>query len=138
MEKTWMPVVAGILCITAGGLSLLGGLFAGAVASIFFVSSTYTGPGEQFAQTAIVWLAFLPYVADSAVAIAGGIFSLKRRVWGLALAGAICTFFTIWAWPLGVAAIVFVASSRPEFNHFISGPPQGTPPPSQLPPSSSN
>jgi len=123
MDRTWMPVVGGILSIIAGAIGLLGGLIIGMVASIYLSTSYYGGPGNHFTQTAIVWAVFLPYLLFCAVAIAGGIYALKRRLWGLALAGAICAFFTIWAWPLSIAAIVFVSLSREEFNHRHLPPP---------------
>jgi hypothetical protein len=56
------------------------------------------------------------------IAIVGGIFGIRRRVWGLALAGAICALFPshpygrlIWSPALGILAIVFVALSKGEF-----------------------
>jgi hypothetical protein len=47
-------------------------------------------------------------------AIVGGIYALKRRFWGLALAGSICALF-----PLvipGILAIIFVSQSKSEFE----------------------
>lgn len=47
-----------------------------------------------------------------ALAIVGGVYALKKKRWGLALAGAIagtCTFF-----PCGIPAIIFVSLARPE------------------------
>ena len=45
--------------------------------------------------------------------IAGGVFALKKRHWGLALAGAIAG--TITFFPCGVVAVIFIAMARPEF-----------------------
>lgn len=129
MRKTWMPTTAGILSIVAGGLSILVGLIIASIASIALASANYTGPGDRFWTTAWVWLIFLPFLIISVVAIVGGIYSLHRRMWGLALAGAICSFFTLWAWALGVAAIVLVAISRPEFDHHDYPPVINIPPP---------
>jgi hypothetical protein len=44
----------------------------------------------------------------------GGIYALKRKVWGLALAGCICAL--IGPWILGIPAIIFVALGKNEFE----------------------
>ena len=98
--KTWKPIAAGILSILSG--------------------------------TFIVWyrLSELIRVGSSPVgiilgliAIVGGIFAIRRRAWGLALAGAICAIvpphpwgFLIWTPILGILAVVFVVSSKSEFS----------------------
>jgi hypothetical protein len=98
--KTWKPIAAGILSIISG--------------------------------TFIVWyrLSELIRVGSSPVgiilgliAIVGGIFAIRRRAWGLALAGAICAIvpphpwgFLIWTPILGILAVVFVVSSKSEFS----------------------
>ena len=98
--KTWKPTAAGILSIISG--------------------------------TFIVWyrLSELIRVGSSPVgiilgliAIVGGIFAIRRRAWGLALAGAICAIvpphpwgFLIWTPILGILAVVFVVSSKSEFS----------------------
>jgi hypothetical protein len=134
-----MPVVAGILSVVAGSLSLLGSILISIGLGVFLTSTYWTGPGTADIPTVIIWMVFfLPYFIISALSIAGGIYALRRKIWGLALAGAICTLFTIWAWPLGAAAIVFLALSKDEFNHIITMspfPPRESSPP--FPPQSS-
>ena len=103
--KTWKPIAAGILSIISG--------------------------------TFIVWyrLSELIRVGSSPVgiilgliAIVGGIFAIRRRAWGLALAGAICAIvpphpwgFLIWTPILGILAVVFVVSSKSEFGPSVAG-----------------
>ncbi len=122
MDRTWMPMVAGILNIVAGSLSLLGSIFVGIASSIFVVSSYYGSNNMTVPAFIGVTAIFIVYFLISAVAIAGGVFALNRRIWGLSLAGSICSLFTGWAWPLGVAAIVLVILSRQEFDHTSSIP----------------
>ena len=129
MIKTWMPTVAGILSIIAGAIGFLGGLAIGFVASVFLATSSYPGFGVQNFGPGAVWAALLPLVIICIVAIVGGVFALQRRVWGLALAGAICALLTVWGWPLGVAAIVLVVLSKHEFGHVAHVQPPLTPPP---------
>jgi hypothetical protein len=131
MVKTWMPTVAGILNIITGGLTLLGVILVSVSIGVFY-SSAYNTFGNQDIPAGI-WVAiFLPAVILSIVAIVGGVYAIRRRIWGLALAGAICSLLTIWAWPLGIAAIVLLALSKHEFNHIILSPPP--PPVATLPP----
>ena len=52
-------------------------------------------------------------IGVGAVAVVGGIYALKRRLWGFALAGTILA--TICCTPLGVLAIIFVSMGKKEF-----------------------
>ena len=54
------------------------------------------------------------------VAIIGGIFSIRRNVWGLALAGAICVLFPPHVAVMGILAIIFVALSKGEFDQSVT------------------
>jgi hypothetical protein len=49
-----------------------------------------------------------------ALAIAGGIYALKRKIWGLALAGSIAAIFG--CMPLGIAGLALTALSKKEFD----------------------
>jgi hypothetical protein len=75
MERTWKPTTAGILLIIAGAIGVT-------PAAVFFA---FYGMG---------WLGAIigaPLIIGGIVAIVGGICALRRRVWGLALVGSICT-----------------------------------------------
>ena len=50
------------------------------------------------------------------VSLVGGIFAIQRRIWGMALAGAICALFPPPVIALGILAIVFVAMGKGEFK----------------------
>jgi len=108
-KKTWMPTAAGILDIVAGSFGLICSfafIFAGGILRMVpdvppFMWPIFIGMAGPFAIIGIL-------------AIVGGIYSLRRKIWGLALAGSIAAFFP--SWPLGVAAIVFTALSKNEFE----------------------
>ncbi len=108
-NKTWMPTVAGILDIIAGGWGIILAfifIFIGAIARFVPDVPPYLFP-------IFTALAF-PFIIGGIVAIIGGIYALKRKIWGLALAGSICAFFP--SWILGLTAIVLVVLSKKEFE----------------------
>jgi predicted amidophosphoribosyltransferase len=88
--QTWRPTIAGSLAIAAGVLGLIVGTVL--VTPLFMVG--------------------LVAIIISIVAVAGGLCALKRRAWGLALVGSICS---IWCW-VGIPAIVFIVLSKQEFS----------------------
>ncbi|MCD6599607.1 MAG: hypothetical protein J7L19_03445 [Dehalococcoidia bacterium] len=113
MEKTWKPTVAGILSIVAGAFGIIVGI---AIAALGSVGGGPVGAlGWPFVGGLVV-TATAVLLALSAVAIAGGVVALKRRVWGLALAGAICALLLPPPFILGVLAIVFVTIGKDEFK----------------------
>ena len=106
----WMPLTAGILDIVAGAIGvifgivvvMLGTLAGGLLAVIGLPSIGWT----------LAVVAAIP-VTGGTVAIIGGIYALKRRIWGLALAGSICSLVV---WFLGIPAIVFTALGKSQFG----------------------
>ena len=107
MQSTWKPTVAGVLAIAAGALNILVAL---AMALFMPVAAPFY---TAFMAVGILLVLFL---ATGAVAIIGGIQCLKRRRWGLALAGAVCAMMPP-ATLLGIMSTVFVALARDEFEY---------------------
>ena len=105
MERTWKPTTAGILSIIAGALQVIAGI---AVAIVGGIGGAFIG---------IPWLSVIggPLIVLGVIAIVGGSCALKRRVWGLALAGSICALVGPWA-ILGILAVIFVALGKGEFE----------------------
>ena len=105
MERTWKPATAGILCIVAGSFAVIAGLVAGLIGTII---------GGFFG---LPWLGLfgIPSLIFGIIAIVGGIYALRRQVWGLALAGSICALVGPWA-ILGLLAIIFVSLGKGEFE----------------------
>jgi len=124
--------VAGILSIVAGALGLVGGLIL--LVMTIFMSSAFNDPAifgdfsttdGQFLTifTVIYGVAGVIGLIVGALGIVGGIFSIQRKRWSWALAGAIAGCFSFL--PLGVGAVVLVAMSRSEFVQNAPGiPPQ--------------
>ncbi len=135
--------VGGILSIIAGSIGVLWA--AGILFMAVFLGWAMNGvnwydggyrydspppPEGFFVFFAVFYGGFGVFLAAVAVlAIVGGIFALKRKHWGWALAGAIGSAFAFF--PCGVAAIVFVSMAKPEFAQiaFPVGPPTPAAPP---------
>jgi hypothetical protein len=115
MGKAWMPRVAGILDIVAGALSL----FLITVAAGFVIAITVSqgaGPVKNVPDFTTYVAIASPFLCLSILAIVGGIYALRGKKWGLALAGSIAAIFEPWLWFLGIAATVFIALSKSEFE----------------------
>ena len=110
MERTWKPTTAGILGIIAGAIGVLFGLILAVAGGIL---GTIVGVFIPFIGGAVAGVFAIPLILGI-VAIIGGVYALKRRTWGLALAGSICAFFCVWF--LGVPAIIFVILGKREFS----------------------
>ena len=114
VKKTWKPISAGILDLILGCQWLLGGL------GLFFLGiachSLGIDIGASFSSTlALISAIALPFFIVGALAIRGGIYSLKRKRWAFALAGSIAAFLPICA---SLIAISIVASKA---NHQTGG-----------------
>ena len=101
-ERTWRPTTAGILSIVAGAIGLIIGIV---IAALGGVIGTMVGFGFGAVGA--------PIIIFGIIAIVGGVFTLMRSVWGLALAGSI--FALVCVWFLGIPAIIFVAQAKKEF-----------------------
>ncbi len=134
MEKTWKPTTAGILTIIEGAMSsafgigvIVAGMGVGILGSLDWSSwieewAGAYGPGTADIQsmvTAILGVSSTVLIAIGIVllvvgiiALVGGIYAIKRRRWGLALAGAILSLPGI----MGILAIIFVSLGKKEFE----------------------
>jgi hypothetical protein len=113
--KTWKPTAAAVLSIVSGAFIFLyrSGAFTRAVRMHGLVSS-------QIPSSIGIIIGL--------IAVVGGTLAIRRRVWGLALAGAICALFPphpwgdlTWTPVLGIFAIVFVVLSKNEFTDSVKG-----------------
>ncbi len=116
--RAWMPTAAGVLSIIAGVINLLGGIAVAAIGGIvsemtwiYPWSFDWWMPGAPFWS---IWIAGIVLIAIGIVAIIGGSFALRKKIWGMALAGAICSLPC--SWILAIPAIVFIAMSKQEFK----------------------
>jgi hypothetical protein len=106
----WMPVTAGILDLIVGVPGLIIGIICTVIGG--FLTFFIAGLGA---------LLGVPLIILSIVAIVGGIFAIRKRAWGFALAAAICGFvvglpFIAPAILLGIPVIVFTALGKGQFK----------------------
>ncbi len=116
-------MVAGVTSIISGSLGILMGLgmafffifLFGAVARQPQARSNPPMPDEFFNLFQAMFLAYgVGFALIGVLAIVGGIFALKRKRWGLALAGAIAGSITFY--PSGIIAVIFVCLGQNEFQ----------------------
>ena len=121
MERTWKPTTAGILTIIAGCLGIgagalitlsaiplgLVGAMAGAIKDLGIISGLLAG------LAGVIGMIGAGMIGVGTVAVVGGIYALRRKTWGFALAGTILA--TICSTPLGILAIIFVSMGKREF-----------------------
>lgn len=105
MERTWKPTTAGILCIIAGTIGVISGIRVAALGGII---------GAFFGMA---WLGTfgIPFIILGIFALIGGIYALRRKIWGLALVGSISALLGPW-FVLGILAIIFVSLGKGEFE----------------------
>ena len=103
-EKTWKPKTAGILNIIAGTVGLIGSPIMIAYGSIAVWKSDYW---------LYMYYAGLLLIPIGIIAIIGGIFAIKRKIWVIALVGSISAVICFLV--LGIPAAIFVTQSKHEF-----------------------
>jgi len=109
----WKLRAAGILSIAMGSVAFVAvflfGLFIWAVSDGLSVAF---GGGNTPGY--LIFLVTLLFALPSIVTIIGGILALKRKRWGLVLAGTICNllYFNI----LGIPALILIINSKKDFR----------------------
>ena len=99
VSKTWKPITAGIFDLLSSP----------------FVLSQALGGALQ-GHLVIGQIAMWVFTILGITAIVGGIFAIRRKIWGLALAGSICASISLFTWYLGIAAIVLTLLAKKEFK----------------------
>ena len=122
MKRAWIPVTAGILNVISGVFALIGGM---AVASIpgtpmsnaivsYYIYSTGSGAATtESVATLIIRIVATLLIFLGVTSLLGGIYALRRKFWGLTLAGAVFSLFYLP--PLGIPSTIFTLLSRREF-----------------------
>ena len=116
--------VGGILCIVSGAFCVFH--LAWTAFTIYMVEfmfdrpfspnfPTHPFPPDFYTFMTIFYGAIgLFFTLSGILAIVGGVFALKKRRWGMALAGSVAGTFTFF--PVGIPAIIFIAMAKQEFS----------------------
>ena len=119
MKLTWKPTMAGILDIVSGAIGMVGGVYFVVLTSLFRTMHEIMNVDpiiiEQTEQI-ISRLFAVPFVLVfiGIISIIGGVYALQRRIWGLALAGAICSCIVF---PIfGLPSIIITGLAQEEFS----------------------
>lgn len=118
-RNTWKTKTAGVLAIVAGAVGIIEWVAVGVLVT---VTGGWRAIGGLVGLSGIVTVAVAIAITTGIVAIVGGVFALKRKRWGLALAGSICAIFSVFFIPillnvpLAIAAIVLVVLAKGEFD----------------------
>jgi uncharacterized BrkB/YihY/UPF0761 family membrane protein len=112
-KKTALSTVAGILDIVAGGFGVIGVLVM-TIAMIALANDPDRHAPDEVDPIIVLVAMTVPLAILTALAIVGGIYALRRKKWGMALAGAIAAALPFSL--MGIAALVLTALSRDEFE----------------------
>jgi hypothetical protein len=121
-DRGGLLTAGGVLSIIAGVLEVIGGVIVVLLTvgvRIVFDWIIFPSPPGGWWDGHIMpiipfWLLVVgvPLIALGIVAIVGGISAIRRKRFGLSLAGAICSLPSV---ILGILAVVFVSVSKKEF-----------------------
>jgi hypothetical protein len=108
--------IAGILSIVSGAFGVLG--LGWALVGLFMMGSMFRGgvmpyspPREFFTIITVIYVFMgICSLILGVLAIIGGIFAIKKKKWGLALAGAIAG--TVTFFPCGIPAIILISMAK--------------------------
>jgi hypothetical protein len=111
----------GILTIVAGALQVIFGVLVVGLVMAFTIWDRLAYfplpwmPGGRFELLLVptIGIVAVPVLILGIVAVVGGVYVLKRKSFGMALAGAVCALPVV---ILGILAISCVALSRKEFE----------------------
>ena len=119
MKLTWKPIMAGILDVVSGAIGMVGGIYFVILSAVFRTIHEFIGMDPviiQQTEQIISKLFAVPFVLVfiGIISIIGGVYALQRRIWPLALAGAIssCIVFPVF----GIPSIIITGLAQEEFN----------------------
>jgi hypothetical protein len=109
LPVSWRPATAGALMIIAG--------LTAVIADIIYFAAGDLGPfaGVPWAESSANPNGAL--LAAGLIAVAGGLFAMRRRIWWMTVVGVVCSML-LTIWPLllaGLVSIFLIATSRREF-----------------------
>jgi len=109
-----LSIVAGVFELIAGGIMVA--LVSFSIPLRLWLSSFLPGGWFEHSWAVVpIWLIIMGglLLVLGIIAIVGGVSALRRKSFGLSLAGAICALLSV---PLGILAVIFVSLGKREFE----------------------
>jgi len=122
-DRGGLLTAGGILSIVGGAFEVIGGLIVGVLTIgtriLLRLALLPFHPGHWFERIIPVipaWLIIVgvPLLVLGIIAIVGGVSAIRRKNFGLSLAGAICALIPLNL--LGLLAVIFVSLGKREFG----------------------
>lgn len=118
------PLIAGVLLILSSALAILNGIvFIFSDLSIFISSNDLSGIPPELVET-ILFVCGIVILVLAIFALLGGIMSIRKKMWGFALGGAILGLFTLGplliSSILSIIALIFIVLSRDQFEKIAN------------------
>ncbi len=107
LKRSWTPIIVGVLDIVE---AIIYGIGPIALTWLFFALSepTTRGAESQDGHGLFIFVIIIPFfivgIPVGILAMIGGIYAIKRRKWGLVLAGSIAALF-----PSAMLLLIFIA-----------------------------
>jgi len=113
MKRTALPTIAGVINIIIGSFNLLGVIGVGIAIAVIW-SQIWI----DWTALTVLWIVFVLLLIFSLPSLIGGMYSLQRKNWAIALIGSIASFL-IWN-IIGLIPLILIIISRDEFGTGIS------------------
>ncbi len=127
VEQTWRPTVAGVLNIVAGALGIISGVILAFMGTwiVDLMDLTYNygtvTPNDRAVIQAVIQLVLsilaisgIIYIIMGILTLIGGIYTTKRKKWGLGLAASIIAILLTLV--LGILSTIFISQAKKEFS----------------------
>jgi hypothetical protein len=115
VEKTWKPLVGGILIILGALAGVIAGIWLAAIGGALDAMMPIEFPGVTDALTDIITICGVIWLIFGIIGLLGGIFAIKRTHYGLAILGGIFALLAGF-FILGLIGLILVAISKNEFS----------------------
>ena len=117
-QRSILPLLGGALLVVAAILAIATWAYVIVAGSAFINSFVPAGMGAGFLTGIIVVCGAIGIILGL-IALLGGVMALMRKMWGVAILGAILGLFTIGFWGLSsllsLVALIVIAVSHKDF-----------------------
>jgi uncharacterized membrane protein len=110
MNKTPLPIIAGVMNIIIGSINVLGVIGVGIAIAVVWSDHYWV----DWTALTVLWIVFAVLLVFSLPSIIAGIYAVQRKNWAIALLGSIASFLTWFI--IGLIPLILIALSKDEFG----------------------